>query len=132
MPLLLLSAVLQEVRSADTVGPVLVHVITEKGRGYLPAETAQVGRLVRCYVCAAVGSIGQRLDSCRAGSPKEQCSCSSGAQQAALGSTALSQAVSTTCDSRRRRQVFWGCVTHAADVLAGTQGAGTVQDAYPI
>jgi hypothetical protein len=42
--LLLLSAVLQEVRSADTVGPVLVHVITEKGRGYLPAETAQVGR----------------------------------------------------------------------------------------
>lgn len=34
--------VLQEVRSADTVGPVLVHVITEKGRGYLPAETAQV------------------------------------------------------------------------------------------
>jgi hypothetical protein len=41
--LLLLSSVLQEVRSADTVGPVLVHVITEKGRGYLPAETAQVG-----------------------------------------------------------------------------------------
>jgi hypothetical protein len=41
---LLLPAVLQEVRSADTVGPVLVHVITEKGRGYLPAETAQVGR----------------------------------------------------------------------------------------
>lgn len=36
-----LVAVLQEVRSADTVGPVLVHVITEKGRGYLPAETAQ-------------------------------------------------------------------------------------------
>lgn len=53
--LLLLSAVLQEVRSADTVGPVLVHVITEKGRGYLPAETAQVGGLVRCYVSAAVG-----------------------------------------------------------------------------
>lgn len=43
--LLLLSAVLQEVRSADTVGPVLVHVITEKGRGYLPAETAQVGMM---------------------------------------------------------------------------------------
>lgn len=30
-----------EVRSAETVGPVLVHVVTEKGRGYLPAETAQ-------------------------------------------------------------------------------------------
>jgi hypothetical protein len=42
LPVLLVSAVLQEVRSADTVGPVLVHVITEKGRGYLPAETAQV------------------------------------------------------------------------------------------
>jgi len=42
-PVLRLSpTVLQEVRSADTVGPVLVHVITEKGRGYLPAETAQV------------------------------------------------------------------------------------------
>ncbi|KAG2423036.1 hypothetical protein HXX76_015552 [Chlamydomonas incerta] len=36
-----LVAVLSEVRSADTVGPVLVHVVTEKGRGYLPAETAQ-------------------------------------------------------------------------------------------
>eukprot|EP00775_Hariotina_reticulata_P009948 gene9948-10103_t len=36
-----LVAVLSEVRSADTVGPVLIHVITEKGRGYLPAETAQ-------------------------------------------------------------------------------------------
>lgn len=32
--------VLKEVRSAATVGPVLVHVITEKGRGYVPAETA--------------------------------------------------------------------------------------------
>ena len=42
LAVLLLSAVLQEVRSADTVGPVLIHVITEKGRGYLPAETAQV------------------------------------------------------------------------------------------
>jgi 1-deoxy-D-xylulose-5-phosphate synthase len=38
-----LVTVLNDVRSADTVGPVLVHVITEKGRGYLPAETAQVG-----------------------------------------------------------------------------------------
>lgn len=37
-----LVTVLNDVRSADTVGPVLIHVITEKGRGYLPAETAQV------------------------------------------------------------------------------------------
>lgn len=36
-----LVTVLNDVRAADTVGPVLVHVITEKGRGYLPAETAQ-------------------------------------------------------------------------------------------
>lgn len=36
-----LVSVLAEVRNADTVGPVLVHVVTEKGRGYLPAETAQ-------------------------------------------------------------------------------------------
>ncbi|GBF98923.1 1-deoxy-D-xylulose 5-phosphate synthase [Raphidocelis subcapitata] len=35
-----LVAVLSEVKAAETVGPVLVHVITEKGRGYLPAETA--------------------------------------------------------------------------------------------
>ena len=35
-----LVAVLSEVKAADTVGPVLIHVITEKGRGYLPAETA--------------------------------------------------------------------------------------------
>ena len=32
--------VLKEVRNAATVGPVLIHVITEKGRGYVPAETA--------------------------------------------------------------------------------------------
>lgn len=32
--------VLKEVKSADTVGPVLIHVVTEKGRGYIPAETA--------------------------------------------------------------------------------------------
>ena len=32
--------VLKEVRNASTVGPVLLHVITEKGRGYVPAETA--------------------------------------------------------------------------------------------
>lgn len=35
-----LTDVLKEVRAASTVGPVLVHVITEKGRGYVPAETA--------------------------------------------------------------------------------------------
>lgn len=29
-----------EVKSTETVGPVLVHIVTEKGRGYLPAETA--------------------------------------------------------------------------------------------
>lgn len=33
--------VLQEVRSAETVGPVLLHIVTEKGRGYVPAENAQ-------------------------------------------------------------------------------------------
>jgi deoxyxylulose-5-phosphate synthase len=33
------------------VGPVLVHVVTEKGRGYLPAETSQVG------VCRYVGQL---------------------------------------------------------------------------
>eukprot|EP00877_Chromochloris_zofingiensis_P012791 jgi/Chrzof1/7766/Cz02g35280.t1 len=36
-----LVAVLNEVKSAETVGPVLIHVITEKGHGYLPAESAQ-------------------------------------------------------------------------------------------
>jgi 1-deoxy-D-xylulose-5-phosphate synthase len=35
-----LIAVLQEVKAAATVGPVLIHIITEKGRGYLPAESA--------------------------------------------------------------------------------------------
>lgn len=30
-----------EVRAAETVGPVLIHVVTEKGRGYIPAETSQ-------------------------------------------------------------------------------------------
>ena len=29
-----------EVKATETVGPVLIHVITEKGRGYLPAEVA--------------------------------------------------------------------------------------------
>nr|QBP34359.1 plastid 1-deoxy-D-xylulose 5-phosphate synthase [Ulva prolifera] len=32
--------VLREVKAAATVGPVLIHIITEKGRGYVPAETA--------------------------------------------------------------------------------------------
>lgn len=36
-----LVAILREVKSAETVGPVLVHVVTEKGRGYIPAEMAQ-------------------------------------------------------------------------------------------
>jgi 1-deoxy-D-xylulose-5-phosphate synthase len=31
---------LAEVKSAETVGPVLIHIVTEKGRGYQPAETA--------------------------------------------------------------------------------------------
>eukprot|EP00798_Chlamydomonas_sp_ICE-L_P010645 gene10645-12324_t len=30
-----------EVRTAETAGPVLIHLITEKGRGYIPAETSQ-------------------------------------------------------------------------------------------
>lgn len=29
-----------EIKATDTVGPVLLHVVTEKGRGYLPAESA--------------------------------------------------------------------------------------------
>lgn len=35
-----LIAVLQEIKSTETVGPVLLHIVTEKGRGYIPAETA--------------------------------------------------------------------------------------------
>lgn len=35
-----LIAVLQEIKSTETVGPVLLHIVTEKGRGYLPAEKA--------------------------------------------------------------------------------------------
>nr|QKY15109.1 1-deoxy-D\-xylulose-5-phosphate synthase (DXS) [Polytomella parva] len=35
-----LVAVLNDVRLANTKGPVLIHVLTEKGRGYIPAETA--------------------------------------------------------------------------------------------
>ena len=29
-----------EIKSTQTAGPVLLHIITEKGRGYLPAESA--------------------------------------------------------------------------------------------
>ncbi len=29
-----------EVKATETAGPVLIHIITEKGRGYLPAESA--------------------------------------------------------------------------------------------
>lgn len=32
--------ILAEVKETETVGPVLIHIITEKGRGYEPAETA--------------------------------------------------------------------------------------------
>jgi len=35
-----LISVLNEIKSTDTVGPVLLHIVTEKGRGYLPAEKA--------------------------------------------------------------------------------------------
>lgn len=35
-----LVGILQEVKATQTTGPVLIHIITEKGRGYLPAETA--------------------------------------------------------------------------------------------
>ena len=31
---------LAEIKKTETVGPVLLHIVTEKGRGYLPAETA--------------------------------------------------------------------------------------------
>ena len=27
-------------KTTETVGPVLIHIITQKGKGYLPAETA--------------------------------------------------------------------------------------------
>mmetsp|Transcript_31271 Transcript_31271/g.93335 ORF Transcript_31271/g.93335 Transcript_31271/m.93335 type:complete len:724 (-) Transcript_31271:257-2428(-) len=36
-----LVSILEEVKSTETVGPVLIHVMTEKGRGYVPAEVAQ-------------------------------------------------------------------------------------------
>ena len=36
-----LVSVLSEVKSAETVGPVLIHVVTQKGFGYIPAEVAQ-------------------------------------------------------------------------------------------
>lgn len=36
-----LVAILQEVKSTKSVGPVLIHIVTEKGRGYSYAESAQ-------------------------------------------------------------------------------------------
>jgi len=36
-----LCSILEEVKNTDSVGPVLIHVVTEKGKGYFPAETAQ-------------------------------------------------------------------------------------------
>ena len=36
-----LVAILQEVKETKSVGPVLIHVVTEKGRGYSFAESAQ-------------------------------------------------------------------------------------------
>ena len=36
-----LVAILQEVKNTESPGPVLIHIITEKGRGYRPAESAQ-------------------------------------------------------------------------------------------
>lgn len=33
-------SLLAEIKTTETVGPVLLHVVTEKGRGYLPAESA--------------------------------------------------------------------------------------------
>jgi len=35
-----LVAILQEVKRTESIGPVLIHVVTEKGRGYRPAEQA--------------------------------------------------------------------------------------------
>ena len=29
-----------EVKSTETVGPVMIHIITQKGKGFLPAENA--------------------------------------------------------------------------------------------
>lgn len=34
------SSVCAEIKATETVGPVLLHIVTEKGRGYLPAESA--------------------------------------------------------------------------------------------
>ena len=36
-----LVAILQEVKTTRSVGPVLIHIVTEKGRGYSYAEAAQ-------------------------------------------------------------------------------------------
>ena len=42
-----LITILKEVKATESVGPVLIHVVTEKGKGYFPAENAQVRSLVR-------------------------------------------------------------------------------------
>mmetsp|Transcript_7497 Transcript_7497/g.14224 ORF Transcript_7497/g.14224 Transcript_7497/m.14224 type:complete len:735 (+) Transcript_7497:42-2246(+) len=36
-----LITILEEVKNTESVGPVLIHVVTEKGKGYQPAEMAQ-------------------------------------------------------------------------------------------
>eukprot|EP00238_Polyblepharides_amylifera_P009551 CAMPEP_0196574322 /NCGR_PEP_ID=MMETSP1081-20130531/4057_1 /TAXON_ID=36882 /ORGANISM="Pyramimonas amylifera, Strain CCMP720" /LENGTH=738 /DNA_ID=CAMNT_0041892313 /DNA_START=130 /DNA_END=2346 /DNA_ORIENTATION=- len=36
-----LITILNEVKNTESVGPVLIHLVTEKGRGYAPAEQAQ-------------------------------------------------------------------------------------------
>jgi len=36
-----LVTILEEVKATDSPGPVLIHIVTEKGRGYVPAENAQ-------------------------------------------------------------------------------------------
>lgn len=33
-----LITILEEVKNTESVGPVLIHVVTEKGKGYQPAE----------------------------------------------------------------------------------------------
>ena len=35
-----LITILEEVKNTESVGPVLIHVVTEKGKGYAPAEMA--------------------------------------------------------------------------------------------
>merc|ERR1711897_8266 len=35
-----LTTILKEVKNTDSIGPVLIHIMTEKGSGYLPAMEA--------------------------------------------------------------------------------------------